>query len=132
MIQTDPKYRALHEQLHKLWSASVDSPEYDKKQWQQLEDTLFELGKRTDGAEAALSLQTERVIRLLEQLVLAHGARDAALLALETARPAIKWVLAHWGRREPELSEHDQGHARLALEHVARAIDMLRHPKNGA
>lgn len=42
--------------------------------------------------------------------------------ALATARPAIKWVLNH----APRFDAHDQGHARLALQHVQEALEALR------
>jgi hypothetical protein len=51
LIDRDPNYRALHEQLHKLWTASVGTPGYDKRAWQVLEQMLFEHGRRVEGAE---------------------------------------------------------------------------------
>lgn len=68
LIETDPKFRILHEQLHKLWTASAGNPGYVKKEWQRLEEMLFEHDRRVEGAEAALSLQTDKVIRLEQEL----------------------------------------------------------------
>ena len=63
---------------------------------------------------------------IADRLRIYEGRVKDALQHLETARPAIKWVLNHWGRTEKELSDHDQSHARLALERVSKAIDGLR------
>ena len=48
-----------------------------------------------------------------------------ALAHLGTARSAAKWVDNHFGRTEPDLRQHDKGHAEISVEELSKGIDML-------
>ncbi len=68
----------------------------------------------------------DELYRALDEIERLRGQATRARDALETARPALKWVLNHWGRTKKMLSDHDRNHAKLALDHVLEALAALR------
>lgn len=46
LIDTDPEFREAHHQLHRLWTKAVGTPDYVKKEWQELENMLSILARR--------------------------------------------------------------------------------------
>ena len=46
---TEEDYRNAHRLLHELWSASVGTPDYDKKKWFELESLLVRAGRAFVG-----------------------------------------------------------------------------------
>lgn len=64
----------------------------------------------------ALSAQGEAYRALAQENATLKARNEDLEAAISTARPAVKWVVNHWGRREPELAAHDKNHAELALK----------------
>lgn len=70
----------------------------------------------------ALAAQGDLVRKLAEENRVLKVRNEDLEAAIRDARPAVKWVVNHWGRTEPELAAHDKSHAELAL----KALDGVR------
>lgn len=47
LYDTDPDFRAVDQQMHKLWTWAVGLPGYNKREWIALEQGIFDLAKRS-------------------------------------------------------------------------------------
>lgn len=52
-VSVDPRLVRAHNTLHKLWTKSVGTPDYDKSEWKDLEGAIFTLGRDLREAEKA-------------------------------------------------------------------------------
>lgn len=44
-----PELLRIHGELHKLWTAAVGTPGYNKQAWQALEKAISDLARATEG-----------------------------------------------------------------------------------
>lgn len=65
---------------------------------------------------AMLAEQGETVRKLAEENRVLKVRNEELEAAVSDARPAVKWVVDHWGRTEPTLNAHDKAHADIALK----------------
>jgi len=64
----------------------------------------------------ALAAQGELTRALAEENAALKVRIEDLEAAVSAARPAVKWVVDHWGRTEPALAAHDKSHAESALK----------------
>lgn len=41
-VYQTPEYKALHVKLHRMWSAAVGTPKYEKREWKALDAAIHE------------------------------------------------------------------------------------------